>query len=70
MFYDRHYIGSAAKQLSCWDTEHMGVSVRTGQPHSFIFQHESETGHKVLKFNLKIIGYRNKSSLRIYLSTD
>ena len=69
MFCDKHYIGSTARQLSCRVAEHMGVSVRTGQPlsnqpHSSIFQHESETGHKVQKLNFKIIGYSNKSSLR------
>ena len=69
MFCDKHYIGSTARQLSCRIAEHRGVSVRTGQPlsnkpNSSIFQHETETGHRVLKSNFKIIAHSNKTSLR------
>ena len=69
MLCDKHYIGSTARQLSCRIAEHRGVSVRTGQPmsnqpNSAIFQHESDTGHRVQKSNFKIIAHFNKTSLR------
>ena len=64
MFSDKNYIGSAARHMSCQVAENMGVSVRTGLPlscqlHSFIFQHESDIGHTVQKFNLLLISYSN-----------
>ena len=66
---NERYIGSTIRQLSLRIAEHMGVSVRTNlplstTPNSAIYKHESETGHRIIKSNFKIISFNNKQSLR------
>ena len=66
---NKHYIGSTARQLPCRIAEHMGVSVRTGlplstTPNSSIYNHESETGHRIQRLNFSIVAFSNKASLR------
>ena len=69
MLCNKHYIGSTARQLPCRIAEHMGISVRTNlplstTPNSSIYNHESETGHRIQKSSFKIIAHSNKTSLR------
>ena len=60
MLYNKHYIGSIARQLSCRIAEHMGISYRTNSPlstipNSSIYNHKSETGYIIQKSSFKIV---------------
>ena len=68
MLRNKHSIGSTVRQLSYRIAEHMRISVRTAHPsstqlYSSIHQHESDTGQRIQKSNLKILSYSNRSSL-------
>ena len=69
MLCNKHYIGSTARQLPGRIAEHMVISVRINSPlsltpNSSIYNHESETGHRIQKLSFKLIAHSNKTWLR------
>ena len=70
MSCNAHYIGSSKRQLRCRVAEHIGVSVRTGQPlhspsFSSIREHSHQNDHIITTDQFKILTKTNSLDLRL-----